>query len=36
MHIPSTIDYIKTSFDENRRIYFLIKKEKVLLDIWKF
>ena len=31
MHIPSINDYIKNNFDENRRIHFLIKKEKVFI-----
>ena len=32
---PQIVIY-KRNFDENRRISFLIKKEKFLLNIWKF
>ena len=37
MHVPSTNYYIyKRNFDENRRIYFLIKGKKFIVNIWKF
>ena len=37
MHIMSINEYIyKRNFDENRRIYFSIKKKKFLLNTWKF
>ena len=35
MFYPQIIIY-KRNFDENRRIYFLIKGKKFIVNIWKF